>query len=139
MLGAISLNEEIGNKRESAIGQTIGRNKPRVASVRILENASRLEAATEPAAIATPVAVRVPETPAQVAEEAEIRSGTAAFRVAEDLEVPAPLAEAVAPVEAAPAAAALADHPVWAAADRVAEDQGAAGAGGAVADSCSQC
>jgi len=137
-LGEISLNEEIGSKGELVIGrQAIGRNRRQVASGWILEDASRVVPATE-LAIATPAADRAPETPAQIAEEAEIESGTAASLVAAALEVPARLA-AVALVEPAHAAAALAVHPVWAA-DRVVADQGAAAAAGdAVADSGSQC
>ena len=115
----------------------IGRSKPQVASVWILEDANKLESATELRAVAMPVVVRVLETRAQIAEEAEIESGTAAFPMAAALEIPAPLAEAVAPVEAAHAAAALAVHPVWAAADRVADPGTAGAAGDAVADSCS--
>jgi hypothetical protein len=138
-LGEISLNAEIGSKGELVIGrQAIGRNRRQVANVWILEDASKVVPATEPA-IATPAADRAPETPAQIAEEAEIALGIAAFPVAADREIPARLA-AVAPVEAAHAAAALAVHPVWAAADRVVADQGAAAAAGdAVADSGSQC
>jgi hypothetical protein len=113
--------------------QAIGRNRPQVESVRILGDASRAESATARAAIAAPLAVRVLETRAQIAEAAEIESGTAAFPMAAALEIPAPLAEAAAPAEAAHAAAALAVHPVWVV-DRVV-DQGAAGAGDAVDDS----
>jgi hypothetical protein len=134
--GETRVNEEIGSKRELVIGcQAIGRNKPQVASVWILEEASGQEQATEHRAIATAAARPVLETRAQVAEEAEIESGTAAFRMGAVLEIPAPLAEAVVPVQEAHAAAALAVHPVWAA-DRVADQEAAAG--GAGADSCSQ-
>jgi hypothetical protein len=92
--------------------QAIGRNKPQVASVRILEEASAQEQATEQPAIATALALPVLETRAQVAEEAEIESGTAVFPMVVALEIPAPLAEAAARVERAHAAAALAVHPV---------------------------
>jgi hypothetical protein len=63
------------------------------------------------AAIGTTAVVRMHAT-AQMAGEAEIESATAAFPVAAVLAIPAPLAEAVAPVEAVHAAAALAVHPV---------------------------
>jgi hypothetical protein len=134
--GATRVNEEIGSKVELVIGWTaIGRSRPQVATAWILEAASRVESATELPAIVTPVTVRVLETRAQIEEEAaEIESGIAAFPTAAALEIPVPLAEAVAPVEGAHAAAALAVHPVWVAA-RVA-DQGAA-AGDAVDDSLS--
>jgi hypothetical protein len=113
-LGETRVNGEIGSKEGSVIGrQAIGRNKLRVATVWILEDASKVESATELPAIVMQVAVRVLETRAQIEEAAvEIESGTAAFPTAAALEIPAPLAAAVAPVEAAHAAAALAVHPV---------------------------
>jgi hypothetical protein len=134
-LGASRVSEEIDSKRELVIGWTaIGRNKPLVASVWILEDASRVAAASERAVIATPVV-------AQIAVEVEIEPGTEVFPMPVALEIPAPLAGAVAPVEAAHAAAALAVPPACAAA-RAADqgvDRGAAeAAGDAVADSCSQ-
>lgn len=88
-LGATRLNEEIDSKGEPAIGcRVIGRNKPQVASAWILEDASSPGSVTELPATATPATVR--------AEEAEIESGTAAFRIVAVLEIPAPLAVAVA-------------------------------------------